>query len=218
MPVPAAALAPFNLDPLSQMDGSWLAAHGGARSELMETLSDSPDARPKLARYLLDHHKLTGTWWTDFSSPRSRIALLDRDVLQTVLLRTGLLVKGNEIRRDLDGARRRSTRAGIGDEDMDFVLRTAPLLGRPKPIDYECDHTDPRHRFMAFGLAASLDRGLLKESAYRVRLALRLPKQLAETLSDLADTDRSPGGSRRLSALTRRVVKDLAPPWLTLFD
>ena len=218
MPVPAAALAAFNLDPLSQMDSSWLTDHGNAGAKLLESLGHSRDARPKLARYLLDHHMLTGTWWTDFSSPRSRIAVLERDLLQTVLLRTGLLVKGDEIRRDLDGARRRATRSGIGDEDMDFVLRTAPLLGRPQPIDYECDNADPRHRFMAFGLAASVDRGLLKESAYRVRLALRLPKQLAEVLSDLADAGGSPGGTQRLSKLTKRILKDLAPSWLTLFD
>ena len=218
MPVPANALAMFNFDLLSHMDRSWLAEHGEAGAELLESLASNRDARPKLARGLLDHHKLTGAWWTDFSSPRSRIALLERDVLQTVLLRTGLLVKGDEVRRDLDGARRRATRSRIGDEDMDFVLRTAPLLGRPEPIDYECDHTDLRHRFMAFGLAASVGRGLLKESAYRVRLALRLPKQLAEVLSDLADAGGSPGGTQRLSALTKRILKDLAPPWLTLFD
>lgn len=217
MPVPANALATFNFDPLSQMDRSWLAEHGEAGSELLESLASNRDARPKLARRLLDHHKLTGAWWTDFSSALSRIALLERDVLQTVLLRAGLVVKGDEIRRDLDGGRRRATRSRIGDEDMDFALRTAPLLGRPKPIGYACDHADPRHRFMAFGLAASVDRRLLKESAYRVRLALRLPKQLADVLSDLADTG-SPGGTQRPGALTKRILKDLAPPWLTLFD
>lgn len=218
MPVPAAALARFNFDPLSQIDSSWLAGHGEAGSDLLESIVRSPDARPKLARYLLDHHELTGKWWTDFSFPRSRIALLDRDVLQTALLRLGLLLKGDEIRHDLDGAHRRTTRARIGDEDMNFVLRTAPLLGRPEPIDYDCEHADPRHSFMAFGLAASVDRMLLEESAYRVRLSLRLPKQLAETLSDLATTDRSLRGAPGLSALIRRILKDFAPSWLPLFD
>lgn len=218
MPVPAAALAAFNFDPISQIDSSWLTGHGGAGSEFLASLVRSPDARSKLARYLMDHHKLTGTWWTDFSFPRSRIALLDRDVLQTALLRMGLLIKGDEIRRDLDGARRRTTRSRIGDEDMDFVLRTAPLLGHPAPVDHEFEHKDPRHRFMAFGLAASVDRMLLEESAYRVRLSLRLPKQLAATLSDLATTDRSLRGPPELSALIRRILKDFAPPWLPLFD
>lgn len=218
MPVSAAALVAFNFDPISQIDGSWLAEHGGAGSELLESIAHSPDARPKLARYLMDHHKLTGTWWTDFSFPRSRIALLDRDVLQTVLLRMGLLIKGDEIRRDLDGAHRRTTRARIGDEDMDFVLGTAPLLGRPEPVDHEFEHTDPRHRFMALGLAACADRMLLEESAYRVRLSLRLPKQLAVTLSDLATADRSLRGSPGLSRLIRRILKDFAPSWLPLFD
>ena len=218
MPVPAAALAAFNFDPLSQIDSSWLTDHGNAGAKLLESLVHRSDARPKLARYMLDHHMLTGTWWTDFSSPRSRIALLDRDVLQTALLRTGLVLKGDEIRRDLDGAKRRTMRAEIGDENMDFVLRTAPLLGRPEPIDYEGEHLDPRHRLMAFGLAASVDRALLEKNAYRVRLSLRLPKQLAAPLSDLAEADRSLGVSPSLSELTRRILKDFAAPWLTLFD
>ena len=218
MPVSAAALAAFNLDPLFQIDGSWLAAHGDARAKVLKGLAPSREARPKLAKYLLDHHKLMGAWWTDFSSPSSRIALLDRDVLHTTLLRAGLFLKGGEIRRDLDGARRRATRAGVGDENMDFVLRAAPLLGRPEPMDYECDHIDPRHKFMALGLAASVDRKLLEERAYRVRLSLRLPKQLAATLSDLADADLSVPDPQSVSLLTRRILKDFAAPWLTLFD
>ena len=218
MPVPAATLAAFNLDPLSQIDRSWLTDHGSAGTKLLERLVHSREARPKLARYMLDHHMLTGTWWTDFSLPCSRIALLDRDVLQTALLRTGLVLKGDEIRRDLDGTNRRTMRDEIGDENMDFVLRTAPLFGRPEPVDYEGEHVDRRHRLMAFGLAASVDRTLLEESAYRVRLSLRLPKQLAATLSDLAETDRSLQSSQSLSELTRRILKDFAVPWLTLFD
>ena len=214
MSVSVSDLTAFNLDPLAQIDQSWLA--GSPHATIFEDLSREPTPRPWLNRYLLRDAEIADDFWTDFSAPRARLALLDRSTLQRLLVRVGLVLNGDAIRKEFDGGKRRKFREQLGEDDFNFVMREATLLGRHAPLEANAGFGDQRLGFMAVGAAHALPHDLLASKAYRNRLAFRLPKDLVSTLEEFATSARG-GDSAPLTALSKKILQGVAPKWLPIF-
>lgn len=205
----------FNLSPLKDLDESWLQTIPNGR--LLPHLRGAAAER-WVSRHLLDAFDLAGRYWEDFSAPRARLALLDRQTLQAVLFHVGLVLRGGEIRGELNGARVKQLRAEIGAAAMDFVVKVAPLYGAVPELAYEPELADPRARLMLIGAAYSVHRTAAADAAYIMRLAFKLPNGLCDGLLKLANAHSSDDAGDSLPRVTRRVIKDLVPQWLALFD
>ncbi len=215
-----AAAVSFNLSPLKDLDESWLQTL--PNGNLVPHLRGAAAER-WVSRHLLDAFDLSGRYWEDFSAPRARLALLDRAALQTVLFHVGLVLRAGEFRNLLDGARVKALRDEVGPAAYDFAVKTAPLYGATPAFDYEPEpNTGMRERLLLTGALHSLHRGAAADPAYITRVAFKLPVSLCRCLmkavSALPPETSWPAPGDTLPHLTRRIVKDMAPQWLTLFD
>ncbi len=206
----------FNLAPIGYLDPSWYEAfdHG----PLMRALSFRPASRSWLSRRLLEDANLNAMHWTDFRRPRTRIALLDRESLQRVLLHIGLVLAHDTLRTELDGAAVKRLRRSVGAGALDFAIRSGPLLAPPLDVNLIDGPEEPRLRFMFVGARHALDPQAATAPAYRARLAWKLPAVLAEPLAapSWPQAGDPKGGS--VPRLVGRLIKELAPEWLPLFD
>jgi YOP proteins translocation protein K (YscK) len=211
----AAAVA-FNLSPLKDLDESWLQTlpNGGLVPHLRGAAAER-----WVSRYLLDAFDLGGRYWDDFSAPRTRLALMDRASLQSVLFHVGLALKSDAFRNLLDGARIKALRDEIGPEAYDFAVKAAPLYGAPPTFDYEPPALpDTPARLMLTGAAFSLHGAAAADAAYITRFAFKLPAALCDGLSKVAGARSAAEEGDALPRLTRRIIKDRVPRWLSLFD
>ena len=206
----------FNLMPVEDMDESWL--DGLPNGRLWPVVKQSADGRRWFSKYILDQFHLTGRYWTDFSKPRARLALIDRRALQTVFFYIGLTLKSADIRSEVNGAKLKELRAELGPDAMNFAFRSAPLIGAPPRFAIKHDTDNMRSGVMLAGAAYAVHAGLVSTEAYIKRLCLRLPRAMAEKLQETATGASPDGNADELPRLVRRVVKEVAPQWLPLFS
>ena len=206
----------FNLMPCAGLDGTWLdaAQHG----RLCHAAAASPDAEPKLGQYLLDTFEIADRYWCDFSAPRTRLALLDRHILQKVCMHTGLVLRGPEIRAELNGAVIKELRDAVGAEAIDFVFKTAPLIGAPPEFIFDADTGDIRLDLIALGAAYAVHPEAANDNAYTARLLFKLPQKLSKAFHACLRTGDVFERTDTLPPITRRVIKEVAPQWLPLFN
>lgn len=205
----------FNLMPLYELDQSWLESVPHVQICLMA--SEIVDAEQWLSRYLLDAFDLTDRYWCDFSAPRARLALLDRRTLQDICIHIGLVLRGDELRAEVNGATLKKLRDGIGAEAMDFAFKTAPLIGAPPKFALRHYTNDMFLDVMLLGAAYAIHLKAASDSAYATRFFLKLPRRLSELLQDFIENSSINESSDELPPLTRRVIKEVAPQWLPLF-
>lgn len=205
----------FNLMPLYELDQSWLESVPHVQTCLMA--SEIVDAEQWLSRYLLDAFDLTDRYWCDFSAPRARLALLDRRALQDICIHIGLVLRGDELRAEVNGATLKKLRDGIGAEAMDFAFKTAPLIGSPPKFALRHYTNDMLLDVMLLGAAYTIHLKAASDSAYATRFFLRLPRSLSKLLQDFIENPNNNESSDGLPPLTRRVIKEVAPQWLPLF-
>ena len=211
----AAASVDFNLAPIATVDPSWLSAM--AHGALIEQLRGEPAAQGWLSAHLLGKFDISDAYWTDFGPSRHRLALVDPPILQLLCLRLGLVLRGEEVRREIDGARLKALAARIGEDNLQFAVRAAPLLGRPPAFDYESGIREVRLRYMMIGAAFALPSVAMADRGYATRVALRLPREMHEELFGLAAL-RPASEEPTLPTLAKRILREVGPSWLPLFD
>jgi hypothetical protein len=206
----------FNLMPFRDLDESWLDAvpHG----HVYRHLNYTPEGERWFSQHLLETFNLKGRYWEDFSAPRTRLALLDKRALQDIFLFVGLVLHGPALRAEVSGVRLKRLRAAIGAKAMEFTFKTAPLLGEPPAISLDRESDDDRLSVMLAGAAYSVHGRIAADSAYGARFAFRLPQSLAKRLEEFAKQSTRKETDDALPALTRRVMKEVAPSWLPLFN
>lgn len=129
---------------------SWFAAlpHG----EACQALAGFPRARARVSHYLLDTLELKDRFFPDFSEPRSRLALLDPDLLANLFLYIGTALRHEEFRNELDGRRVKTLRAELGQTLYEYVTRRVPLSGPVPAYPFEPDNGDDlRQRLIQIG-------------------------------------------------------------------
>ena len=206
----------FNLMPLYELDESWLESVPHAQTCLFA--NETIDAEQWLSQYLLDTFDLTSKYWWDFSAPRARLALLDRHTLQDVCIHIGLVLRGDELRAEVNGATIKKLREGIGKRAMDFAFKTAPLIGTPPKFVLRHRADDALLDLMLLGAAYAIHVKAAADSAYATRFLLRLPYRLSTHLEQYIKDPESHESSDTLPPITRRVMKEVAPQWLPLFS
>ncbi|MEM9618007.1 MAG: SctK family type III secretion system sorting platform protein [Pseudomonadota bacterium] len=206
----------FNLMPCVELDDTWLETP--SHSQLYRVVRESSDAEPWLAQYLFDTFDIADRYWCDFSAPNTRLALLDRRTLQKVCLHIGLVLRGPEIRAEVNGTAIKKLRSAVGAEAMDFVFRTAPLIGVPPDFAFDAGVDDIRLDLIALGAAYAIRHEAARESAYITRFLFKLPREVSKILQDYSQTSDIHEKTDALSAITRRVIKEAAPQWLPLFN
>lgn len=206
----------FNLMPCLEMDETWLAffSHG----QVCSAIGDNPDAESQIAQYLLDTFNLTNQYWCEFSAPRMRVALLDRYTLQKVCLYVGLVLRGAELRAEVSRAALERLRRDIGGEAMDFLFKTAPLIGAPRALAVNMGADDTRLDLMALGASYSIHYAAADDNAYTKRFLMRLPQKSADAFQRYLESVDPDEKSDALPPVTRRVIKEAAPQWLALFN
>lgn len=231
-PAISAAVVAFNLAPVTALDDSWLATtreddDGEADNPtfppipaVVARLAVRPSIRGAISRHLLAGAGLDDSYWLHFP-PRARLALVDRAVLQGVCLYAGLVIRGQEIRGALDGRSVKRLRARLGDDAVDFAIRTAPLLGAAPVVDYTPQLIDPRSRLMMVGVFHAFGPALLSAPAFARRLAFRLPRALAPEIAGLATAALPPAAAgaegEGLPPTIRRLIREFAAEWLPFF-
>ncbi|MEM9764663.1 MAG: SctK family type III secretion system sorting platform protein [Pseudomonadota bacterium] len=224
----------FNLAPVAELDGSWLGTppddHSGeplptepafaAIASTVAALAARPAIRGGISRHLLSSAGLDETFWLRFP-PRARLALVERATLQETCLYAGLVIRSGDIRGALDGRTVKRLRARLGEEAVNFAIRTAPLLGAAPVVDYTPQLIDPRNRLMMVGVFHAFGPGLLAEPAFARRLAFRLPRALAPEIAGLAvaplPTASAGAEGEALPPMIRRLIREFAPRWLPFF-
>ncbi|MEM9763362.1 MAG: SctK family type III secretion system sorting platform protein [Pseudomonadota bacterium] len=206
----------FNLAPLVEMDPSWVEVLGVGAA--YSTLSSCRQSKPWLAQHLLDTMQVSDVFWTDFSRPRARLALLDGATLQRVLLYVGVCLRHDELRGELDGAVISRIRASIGEDAFEFAIGGAPLIAAGAHFERSVTLTEPRLHFMVTGAAYAIDPRAARVPAYLQRLSLRLPKSVADGFSRALATSGPCDSDAALPPLVRRIVTEIAEPWLPFFD
>ena len=207
----------FNLEPLANLDQSWLEAV--SCKDVFLLLRDTPDAWPWLSQHLLNDSGLANSYWEEFSPQRARLALLPRDTIQVIFLYVGLTVRGPEFRSQIAGETLKELRDEIGAEALEFVFRTAPLLGTPPSFALEVDTNTPlRSELILLGALYCAYRAAAKSDAYLKRLALKLPKEIADDFFVLARSSEAQSTDEQVPPLVMRVIREVAPRCLHLLD
>ena len=213
--LPALTLS-FNLAPVGYVHESWYEnlPHG----ELCKTLAGHPKARGRISQFLLQTLGLEGRYFCDFREPRMRLALLPPKLLESLFLYVGATLRNAEFRNELDGTTISLLRQVLGSDVMEYATKRVPLLGSVPAFSYEPDlSNDLRLRLVQIGAVYSLSAAAAQQSAYAGRLVLKLPHRLATgLLADLPGKAAEPE-SQGLPVVTRRIVREYLPPWLTLF-
>lgn len=213
----AAETLRFNLEPLSDIDDSWTEVL--PFEDLYRAGLAIPAATPWLSRYVLDEQEVATRYWCDFSVQRARLALMDRETLQGVCLYVGLALKGPEIRNQVDGAFVKNLRSAVGPEAVDFVFRTAPLLGEPPSVLIkQDDKVDLRAAYILLGALYSTYGPALKDDAYVKRLVLKLPQSIAEAFYIQSHQPQWRNADPETPAFVMRIIKEAAPQCLPLFN
>jgi hypothetical protein len=213
--VRAADIVAFNLAPINYVDDSWLdeIPHG----DLVRVLRMEPRNAARLSQYLLAAFELENAFFDDFAEPRSRLALLDPEHLQTLFLRTGVALRHEELRNVLDRDRLARLRNELGPEVIEFAIKRVPLLGKLPVFDFEPESEEPRTRMTLIGAAFSLSPRVWQDPAYSRRVSLKLPCHVAKGLSTLHSDHGSAPENGSLPPLTRRLIKEFAEGWQFLF-
>ena len=206
----------FNLMPLRDLDESWLDVAGYA--EMFRMATDVANAERWLSRYLIDTFGLADRYWFDFSAPRARLALLDRRALQDVCIHVGLVLRGPELRAEVNGVAMKRLRQDLGAEALDFAFKTAPLIGAPEDFSLNAGVGDVRLDLMACGAAYAVHVKAAVDAAYARRFFLKFPQALSTPLQGHIEKSYNEEDDEVLSPLTRRVMKEVAPQWLPLFN
>lgn len=206
----------FNLMPCVELDDTWLEAM--PNGELYRTIGKSSYAEPQLAQYLLDTFQIAGRYWSDFSAPRTRLALLERHTLQKVCMHIGLALRGPEIRAEVNGAAIKELRDAVGADAIDFVFKTAPLIGATPEFVFDAGANDIRLDLIALGAAYAIHQEAAGDSAYTTRLLFKLPQKLSKAFHGYLETADVYEKTNALPPITRRVIKEVAPQWLPLFN
>lgn len=214
-PISPRVLARFNLAPLDELDPSWSA--DVPIPDLATAATSSPRVSAYVARYMLKAADIAERYVTDFRRPRARIALMDRDALQSLLLHVGAALRSADFRREIDRERVLATRDAVGEALHDFAIRTAPLYGDLPSVDVAARDIGLRERCMLVGAIFSVDRIALQEAGYRQRLSWKLPKPVAEHLARVAEA-RESDDAPELPPLLRRIINDRFGSWRPLFD
>lgn len=209
------AILDFNFAPIASLDPSWLKSlpHGA----LIAQLAPIAASRSWLSAHLLQSSALSDQVWNDFSAARTRLALMDRDDLQRLLLLVGVALRHKEIRMEIDGSRIQRLRASIGKAAHEFALRSAPLFA--PSTSFSCDDAldEPRDRFVLVGACYALDVHAARDPAYLTRLAWRLPEPVFDKLGQFVDQHATENAEQALPPLVRRLMKETAPQWLPMF-
>ena len=206
----------FNLMPCVELDDTWLAAtpHG----HVCCAIGENSYAESQVAQYLLDTFEIAGRYWSDFSAPRTRLALLDRNILQKICMHIGLVLRGPEIRSKVNGAEIKKMRGAIGVQAMEFTFKTAPLIGAPPEFIFDADTDDIRLDLIALGAAYGIHQGAAGDNAYTTRLLFKLPQPLSKPFHGYLQSADACEKSDTLPPIARRVIKEVAPQWLPLFN
>lgn len=210
------AILNFNIAPTSYIDPGWYdeIEHGA----LMSVLSENVSARPHVSQQLLAAYDLTEKYYTDFSRPRARLALMDREALQNLLLHVGLSLRYTEIRGVLDGTRLTALRNSIGPGPMDFALRSASLFAPVSGFSFQSDLADPRERFILVGAAYTLDAQASESPTWFTRILWKLPPAVSDPLRQFFRTLVRRDDDGALPSDVRRLIREITPLWLHLFD
>ena len=203
----------FNTQPAVYLHDSWfdVVPHGA----VARRLSTNPKAAALVSNYLLRTFSLERTYCIDFTNPWARLALLDGPALERLFMHLGLILRSDELQREVMGERLRSLKQAVGAEGLHFATKRAPLLGVIPHFIFEPDTLDPRTRFSLIGARfctiqlAAFGQPLLR------RMTLKLPADWSACLN--APGPRPPEYSTVLPPLLRKLIKDLLPTWNPLF-
>ena len=122
-----AALA-LNLHVGGYIHPSWFNSipHG----KLVSRLRTSPRSSAAVSRYLSEILDIPACACDDFSSPATRLALVDGATLERLFLYCGVALRSRELHLEIDGRRLREIRRGVGEDGYSFAFKRAPFLGR----------------------------------------------------------------------------------------
>lgn len=213
----AARCLAFNLAPVDYVHPSWYAAvETGA---FLEGSAKVPSFRAAVSEALLDRFGLSRLFALDFAAPRARVVLLDREVLESLLLYVGAALRNTELRSVLDGRRVGYLRREIGPGAYDFATKRVRLLGPLPDFAYGAGEAAGRVRdsLIRTGAAYTLSVRALEDPAYRQRVALILPREESTRLMEDLPVAGVPEGDG-LPPLVRRILKEFGPRWLPFFD
>lgn len=205
----------FNLAPVRYVHPSWYdAAEGG---EGMRALAGAPALQRAISATLLERFGLDRAFATEFSEPRARLALLDRPLLESLLLYVGAALRSDALRAVLDGRRLAYLRREIGSGALDYAIRRAPLSGPIPAFALEPSEESMRVTLLRIGAAFSLSPEAVGDPAYLRRVGLMLPRRAGVALAEDLPHPDAPEG-RALPPLVRRILKEFSPLWLPFFD
>lgn len=193
---------------------SWLA--DAPQAELMQRLATQRASLPWLSHYLSDYLDLPKGYCTDFSSPLSRVALLQPKPLQSLCLYLGLGLGSTSLRNELSGERVRRLKQALGPQEFNFATRRAPLLGTPPVFECEPDLGDPHQQYTLTG-ARFLSARLARMQLLRRHLVLKLPMQWGNALLAEASGHPIEGHREPMTPWVRKLINEAIPEWKALF-
>ena len=212
----AALSLDFNLAPVKYLHDSWYAVL--PQGEFCRRLLGHGRARAHVSRYLLESLGLERRFYDAFETPRSRLALLEPRLLETLFLYVGAALRSAEFRRELNGTRVAMLRRALGGNLLDYATKRVPFAGPVPDFPYEPEMRDnTRLRLIRIGAVYSMSPGAAADPAYVGRAVLKLPHPISvDLIADVAAA--AEPDNPRLPTVTRRVVREFLPKWLPLFD
>ena len=204
----------FNFLVAASVHASWLT--GSPHAELLLSLREQRAALPWLSHYLADFLNLPEGYWTDFSSPLSRVALLQPAALESLCLHLGLALASASLRNELSGERVRRLKQALGQHEFLFATRRAPLLGVPPGFECEPDVGDPYQQYALTG-ARFISARLARMQVLRRRIVLKLPAAWGDALMTEASGHPIEGHREPMTPWVRKLINEAIPEWKPLF-
>jgi len=204
----------LNFDPCDFVHDSWIGSvpHG----PLARRLRDEPAAAAPASRYLRWVLGLEGDYCGDFSTPHSRLALLDGTSLSRLSLYLGLVLRSRELRSEMRGERLRSVKHSVGNDAFAFAVKRAPFLGSIPDFPFEPDSDEPQLRFTLIGLGFCMTQVVGLNSGLRRRMMLKLPRDWRPAF-EAAGFETKRRDDDGLASIIRKLIKELLPRWHPLF-
>lgn len=152
-------------------------------SETIQTLLAHSRTEGHLSEWLLETHKLQGSFLSDFEDLKRRLPLLDAKILQKLFLYVGAALNHQKIIKVLSKNERQALKTQLGEDVYRFGIKEAPLMIGNQASWMPTDNPTQEIFESVLSSAIAVFEMIFSEAEYGIkkRIELKLPAALTWT-------------------------------------
>jgi hypothetical protein len=189
---------------------------GIINKELLDVISKDRTARTDMAKILLTRFELNDSPCFDFTSPRTRLALISEVTLQKLYFYVGAALLHERITRIISKDALNQLREQLGKNVYFFAIKRAPFLVSEKPKLESLETSSPDVFIDLIRVAGECIACCLSGEPVSVtrRFALKFPKKLAWHFEKKYSEEER---AAAWAFVHRILIKEVGPTWKSCF-